>query len=285
MLGRAKFTKDYLSQFEEQGFAVVRGVFGPTDIAELSAACDRVEAEGLKHDTSFRHKNLFYRIGQDAKLGKVLRMAQWPSYEEAVLERFRRDPRLLEILSPLLGTDLKQIINQVHWKHGGAEKAEFGYHQDIRFRRPRAAYRNTRRSYLQTGIAIDPQNADNGALRLYPGSHRLGELQLGGRGPVMESSLTDQDLLSHGLDPKNIVTLELEPGDVAFWGLYTIHGSGPNHSGRDLRRFYLNSYVRAEDCDRGEWTFRGGEPCPLGDAVLVHYEELYSRPEPHYLSS
>src|SRR3546814_9544925 len=41
------------------------------------------------------------------------------------------DPRLLEILAPLLGGDLKQIINQLHWKPPGA-RAEFGFHQDSR---------------------------------------------------------------------------------------------------------------------------------------------------------
>ena len=76
---------------------------------------------------------------------------------------------------------------------------------------------------------------------------------------------------------------QLEPGDVALWNLFTVHGSGPNSSDLD-RRFYLNGYVRAEDCDRGEWAFRDGEPCSLGEPVLVHYEELHSRPEPHFLA-
>jgi len=84
------------------------------------------------------------------------------------------------------------------------------------------------------------------------------------------------------LDPARLVDLELEPGDVAFWNVYTIHGSGPNRSAVD-RRFYLNGYVRAEDCDRGEWAFREGAPMPLGAPLLVHYDELFSRPEPHYL--
>jgi hypothetical protein len=41
--------------------------------------------------------------------------------------------------------------------------------------------------------------------------------------------------------------------------------------------------VIAENCDRGEWAFRDGEPCALGEPVLVHYDELYERPEPHYV--
>src|SRR3546814_3446853 len=63
------------------------------------------------------------------------------AWNDPALERVRRDPRLLEILAPLLGGDLKQIINQLHWKPPGA-RAEFGFHQDSRSRRPRGAYRD-----------------------------------------------------------------------------------------------------------------------------------------------
>jgi hypothetical protein len=94
--------------------------------------------------------------------------------------------------------------------------------------------------------------------------------------------MAEERLAAAGLDPARLVDLELDPGDVALWNVYTIHGSGPNRSAGD-RRFYLNGYVRAADCDRGEWAFRDGAPCPLGRPVLVHYEDLDARPEPHYL--
>jgi hypothetical protein len=61
-----------------------------------------------------------------------------------------------------------------------------------------------------------------------------------------------------------------------------VHGSGPNDSALD-RRLYINGYVKAENCDRGEWTFRHGKPVPLGAPVLVHFEDLYAKPEPHYV--
>ena len=39
----------------------------------------------------------------------------------------------------------------------------------------------------------------------------------------------------------------------------------------------------AADCDRGEWAFRDGKPCTLGEPVLVHYDALYKRPYPHFV--
>ena len=272
----------HVAEFREHGFAVVRGVFAADEIRAMADAFERIYADGLAHRANYRHGNVYFRIAEDDVLGRIVRMVQWPSYFDAVLDRFRRDARMLEILRPLIGGDLKQIINQMHWKVPGAGSAEFGYHQDIRFRRPRNAYRHPDTSYVQTGIAIDPHRRGNGAMRLYPGSHKLGELGFETVGRIMDRSMDAGDLVQLGLDPGRLVDLELEPGDVALWHLYLVHGSGPNRGG-DARRFYLNGYVTAENCDRGEWTFRAGKSCPLGKPVLVHYDDLHRRPEPHYV--
>ena len=273
---------DAVAHYGNEGYAVLRGMFDAAEIAAIGEAFDRHWREGMTHRASFRHGNLFYRLGQDARLGRVLRMVQWPSYADARLEQVRRDPRWLAVLEPLIGRDIKQIINQLHWKPPGGAGAEFAFHQDARFRRPREAFRNLATSYVQTGIAVDRHRAANGALQIYPGSHRFGAMELAGPGPVVDQALAEARLSAAGLDPKKLVTLELDPGDVALWNVYTIHGSGPNHTESD-RRFYLNGYVRAADCDRGEWAFRDGVPCPLGEPVLVHYDALHDRPEPHYV--
>ena len=118
-------------------------------------------------------------------------------------------------------------------------------------------------------------------MTVLPGSHRLGELCLAG-GPVMDRALCDEDLEALGIDPAEKVDLLLEPGDLAIWHLHLVHGSGPNVSAGD-RRFYINGYVMADNCERGEWAFRQGAPCPLGEPVLVHYDELYTRPGPFYV--
>ena len=274
----------YVKQYDEFGYAIVRGVFSPDEVEEMAHAFDRVYAEGLVLGKSFRHGNTYFHIADDANLGPIVRMVQWPSYFNKVLDRYRRDPRMLEIVAPIIGTNLKQIINQMHWKPPGAAMVEFGYHQDSCFRRPRDAYRDMAVSYLQTGIAIDPHTVGNGAVTIYPGSHRMGEVKFPAQGRVMHSAASDRSLESIGLDPAGLVTVEMEPGDVAFWGLNTIHGSGPNVSNID-RRLYINGYVIAENCDRGEWTFRDGQPVELGDPVLVHYEDLHDDPFPHFVDA
>ena len=271
-----------LAQYRSQGYAVLPAVFNPAEVAALAARFERHWAMGMAYRTSFRHGNLLYRLGQDPKLGKIVRLVQWPCYGDPVLEQFRRDPRVLEVLEPLLGRDIKQIINQLHWKPPDAAAADFAFHQDVRFRRPREAYRNLAVSYVQSGIAIDRHTRENGCMRVLPGSHLRGELAIPTPAQVLAGPPTDEALRAAGLDPTRLLDLELQPGDLTIWSVFLVHGSGPNVTQGD-RRFYINGYVRAADCDRGEWTFREGQPIGVNVPSLVHYEDLLDHPEPHYV--
>jgi ectoine hydroxylase-related dioxygenase (phytanoyl-CoA dioxygenase family) len=198
-----------------------------------------------------------------------------------VLDRLRLDTRIARLLEPLIGPSLKQIINQVHWKAPGA-LGDFAWHQDSRSRRPGSAYRNLATSYVQTGLAIDPHGPQSGGMRFIAGSHRRGDLGMDCSKKALGTPLQDEALAAVGLSSADAIDLVLEPGDFALWSPYLVHGSGSNRSDH-RRRFCINGYVRAADCDRGEWAFRNGQPVPLGPRpALVHYEELYERPEPHY---
>ena len=272
-----------IDDYREHGYAVASSVFGTAEIAEIAAEFDRFEAEGLKHPRTFRHQNMLYLIRDDPRAGRWLHFMQWPAYVSDVLQDYRVHVRLLEIVEPLIGNNLKQIINQLSWKPPGSGQAVFAYHQDCRFRRPSSAYRSLASSYVQTGIAIDPHRPENGCMKVYPGSHRLGDLKLNVERGVSEAQYDEECLRKHDLNPERLVDLILEPGDVALWGPYTIHGSGLNRSAMN-RRFYLNGYVIAQNCDRGEWAFRDGRPCRLEEPVLVQYDDLMTRPEPHYVS-
>jgi ectoine hydroxylase-related dioxygenase (phytanoyl-CoA dioxygenase family) len=274
---------DHIEAFQTQGYAVLRRVFDAAEVAAIAAAFDRIWAEALAKGRSWRDRNLFYNVAHDDAFGPIVRYTQWPSWVNPTLEAVRRDPRIRDMLAPLIGDDLKQIINQLHWKPPGAAMAEFGFHQDSRSRRPREAYRDLAGSYIQTGIAVDPHRSENGAMVVCPGSHKLGELPFDPSIRSMEVAMDTADLEKMGVNPTHTVVLEMEPGDVALWHVHTLHGSGPNVSAID-RRFYINGYVTAANCDRGEWAFRNGAPCPLsGEPALVHYEGLRENPGPMFV--
>ena len=166
-----------LTHYWRDGYAIVRGFFSPDEVCEIAAAADQLHSEGVKYRRSFRHGNLFYNIAKGPSGEPLVRMVQWPSYHQALLNRVRLDQRYARVLGPLIGGDLKQIINQVHWKAPGS-LGDFAWHQDSKSRRPASAYRNLATSYVQTGLAIDPHNSDSGGLRFIPGSHLRGDLYM-----------------------------------------------------------------------------------------------------------
>ena len=267
--------------WRRDGYAIVRGFFTPEEVAAIGADMDRVHAEGMAHGRSFRHGNLFYKIAQSAD-GPIVQMVQWPAYHRPVLDAVRLDPRFADLLAPLIGPNAKQIINQLHWKAPGAV-GDFAWHQDSRFRQPAECYRNLGTSYVQTGLAIDPHRPESGGMSFVPKSHVYGDLDLDTDSEVLGNTMRDTALEQVGLSAADAIQLDLAPGDLAMWNPYLVHGSGTNCADHQ-RRFYINGYVRAEDCDRGEWAFRDGRPVPLGpEPAMVHYEALRERGEPHYV--
>jgi ectoine hydroxylase-related dioxygenase (phytanoyl-CoA dioxygenase family) len=271
-----------LAHYWRDGYAIVRGFFSRDETAELAEALDQLYDEGAAHGRCFRHGNLFYNVAREHGGGEPLvRMVQWPSYHQPVLNSVRVDARFSRLLEPLIGRDLKQIINQVHWKALGS-LGDFAWHQDSRFRRPASAYRNLATSYVQTGLAVDPHTPASGCMRFIPRSHLRGNLDMNQSKRVLGTAMIDAVLEQVGLSNEDALDLLLEPGDLALWSPYLVHGSGTNQSDHK-RRLYINGYVRARDCDRGEWAFRNGEPVAFGPApALVHYEDLYERSGPHY---
>jgi ectoine hydroxylase-related dioxygenase (phytanoyl-CoA dioxygenase family) len=271
---------EHVAAFLSDGYAIVRNFFSDDEIAQIAAATDQLYDEGRVHGRSFRHGNLFYNVADADE--PLVRMVQWPSYHQKLLDRVRLDRRFVTLLRPLIGGDLKQIINQVHWKAPGSV-GEFAWHQDSRSRRPASAYRNLADSYVQTGLAVDPHNPESGGMRFIPKSHLKGDLGMDCSRKALGTPLLDKALEDVGLSAADAMDLVLQPGDLAIWSPYLVHGSGINSSSHK-RRFFINGYVRAVDCDRGEWAFRAGQPVPLGPIpALVHYEELRERPGPHYV--
>jgi ectoine hydroxylase-related dioxygenase (phytanoyl-CoA dioxygenase family) len=279
--------QDIVEQLKTQGYAIVRGFLTSAETAEIAAETDRMYAEGLRHHATYRDKNLLFEILNDPKAGRrVVLQAHWTAWISPLLERMRRSEQYRAVLEPFLGPDIRQITHQLHWKPPGAKYTFYRFHQDARFREGSTKDSDHLQSTVTTGLAIDRQTVENGALRIIPKSHRLGYLGLSDDGPIMVGETQDEELRRAGLDPGAIVTCEMQPGDLLLWTLFTVHGSAPNVSDYD-RRFMINSYVRARDSGgRGEWAFREGVSTPLGaEPEICKYEQLRERPGPFYIES
>ena len=262
--------------YERDGYAVVRGVFNSAEVAEMKSRFDAWREEMLeKHHATFVKGNhrVWVTEGGEGGVGttkRVLRGVQWPSYSDPVLDSYRTDPRMFAIVSALIGPDVKQIINQMHWKMPGS-KTSWRHHQDVRARKPDDAFRELWSSYINTGIALERFNDETGAMSVMPKSHAskidLGleqisdEMGLDNHTPTLEE---EREFMKRvGFNHADFRTLELAPGDLGIWHPFAIHGGGINTSSDCFRSFYITGYVTAQNCDRGHLVWRGGVTYPL----------------------
>lgn len=272
-------------QFHELGYAIIPGFIGPEEVERLQAETRRVYAEGLTHHATYRHGNLAFEILPESDFDqRYMIQVYWMAWMSPYFEAFRRHENYLAVLEPILGRNIKQVAQQIHWKPPGAGLTGYRFHQDLRFREDQTDYSDIVGSTVTTGLAIDPSTPENGCLRVVPKAHKRGYLGLSdeGHGQIMLGLTDDDELRRVGLDPDDVVDLVLEPGDLAIWGLLTPHGSLPNNSGQD-RAFALSSYVKAENSGRGEWAFKDGTGVPLGpEPKLCKNEKLFDEPGPLY---
>jgi len=281
--GLRRFTVDepaaIAESFWQRGYAIIGQVFDTAEVTKLKKAVDRAKQRGLEVGRSFRHGNQGYWIDDDPGVGVHVLGMQWPSYDDSDLERLRRDPRMLTILEPLIGRNIRQIVNQLHWKTPGSLFA-VDFHRDRVNRKPPEAYRALATSYVQTATAIDPMTGENGGLLIAPGSHlRTPRVPHPGNGNFVAGELSRTYLENEGYCDADLVEIRAQPGDVVIWHVDTIHGSEMNGSEQD-RCLYINGYVDARQCMRGHWAFIQGQGIPLPPIdvpVLIHRDDIFDR--------
>jgi ectoine hydroxylase-related dioxygenase (phytanoyl-CoA dioxygenase family) len=225
-----------LADFERDGFLVVRGVFDRDEVERMKAAFERLEARAQGLDGKVMKDGSQFVCETTPDGSTRIHRIVWCGASEPILLEYGRDKRLLSLVSQLTdSTQFDQLINQAHFKFPG-DDVTFEWHQDSIHRRYGTDLWTDvdgRGSFIETTTAIDPMTEDNGPLQFIPGSHKRGHI---------EPDADTGELPADAYDPKRAVTLTMDPGDVALFGPFTIHGSGPNDS-ESPRRLFLNGYA------------------------------------------
>lgn len=133
-------------------------------------------------------------------------------------------------------------------------------------------------------VALSDSTAENGAMRVIPGSHKLDQVP-------HRDTFRPENLLSRGqeimveVDDAQARMLELKAGEMSLHHVRLIHGSDPNPS--DLRRIgfairYIPTYVRqaagshdSATLVRGVDTFHNFEPEQVPDADMSEAAQAY----------
>jgi ectoine hydroxylase-related dioxygenase (phytanoyl-CoA dioxygenase family) len=266
-------SKGEIAEFWEQGFVALRGRFGER-ARSLRSELDRVlgslEGQSGHQGRRFGPSGL----ASSHRFGGLMRV-------NATFADYARDPRIMDIVEPLLGkaSAFRDVVLSKPAGSGGTLAA----HQDL------AYWDIDHDRVLTTWLAMSPAHSESGALWLIPGSHRrafehrtviggrplphavtrglralvsltgtgdnprdsrerrwarLKEMTLEGitrRWPAL-AGLGDLQVLDHDLPGVERVLIEADPGDLILFHGRTIHGSLANRL--EIRRdAYLVTYV------------------------------------------
>ena len=132
-------------------------------------------------------------------------------YHDAAFTRAASNPRLVEVLTRVIGPDV-QLHHTKMLVKPPEQGAPFPMHQDYPY------FPHARHSVVAASVHLDDTNEENGCLRVIAGSHKQGPLEAHGPSNTLEVPLEDGE------------PLPARAGDVLFFSYLTIHGSGVNAS-------------------------------------------------------
>jgi len=214
--------------FQTNGYYLAKGVFNREEIKVLEQDFDHIVDQLTRSGEDI---NALWKGEQTKKLdaGKtvIFHTHNVQIFSAAWLRAFLHQ-RFLDAAQEFLGPDI--ILHHSKLFQKPPEKgAPFPMHQDW-------PYFPTVEDTMIAGIIHVSEATDEmGCLRVYPGTHKLGRVQ--GTSGETDSAFLD------GYPLEDATPLVAEPGDVAFFHYFTLHGSKPNYSPKTRKTVLVQMYA------------------------------------------
>ncbi|HLQ32297.1 MAG TPA: phytanoyl-CoA dioxygenase family protein [Chloroflexota bacterium] len=238
-LDRTSLAQSELAAFERDGYAIVRGLFTTGEIDELIETFNALHARGAI-------PGCFEAIPEAEDPLDVYPRMMHPHRISQVAMHYMLHPKLEPILYALLNEPPIAAQSMFYWKPPSARGQAL--HQDNYYLRVSPG------TCLAAWLALDRADRENGGLFVAPGSHKL-ELFCPEEADLSVSFAGEYVPLPKGLAE---VPVDLDPGDVLFFGGSLIHGSQPNRKSDRFRRSFICHYIG-----------------PSAEEVSPYYKPLY----------
>ena len=235
--------------FGETGYLAREAVLAPDELDQLRAVVEEVSlrvttratrrgagpegAMGDGHRIQFSSRTAIQWEWADGS--DQIRLLEPAEHLHPRIDALFADERLLGPVRAELGETVSPFTSKVNFKRA-REGSEFPWHQDFPYWY--VAVGNDAQDVVTAIVFLDDATADNGALRVIPGSHRRGPARRDPDDPTRY--LAD----ASALDCESAVVLELPAGSVLWFGAFLVHCSAPNRTSSH-RRALLPSWQPA----------------------------------------
>ena len=221
-----------VAQYRDEGYVVVPGLLDSATLTELRTVTNRVveTARGLEAHTDI----LDLEASHTPDAPRVRRVKR-PHLAHPFYRELAAHAGIMAALEPLIGANIRlRAGGKINMK-SASYGAPVEWHQDWAF------YPHTNQDVLAVGILLDDMHADNGPLRVLPGSHR---------GPVYDHHSDGAfcgaiDVDKAHLDVTDARELRAAAGAVSIHHARLVHGSALNTSNRQ-RRVLFYEYAAAD---------------------------------------
>jgi ectoine hydroxylase-related dioxygenase (phytanoyl-CoA dioxygenase family) len=176
-------------------------------------------------------------------------------YDDPFWVRLVADERLLDLVEPILGPNIALFASHYICKPGD-DGMPVAWHQD-------GSYWPLEPMEVVTAwLAVDDSTAENGCMRVIPGSHK---------GSILEhKTVEERAVLPEGVevspeDECRAVDLEIPAGGVSLHHPFLVHGSNPNLSPKrrcGLTIRYIPATTRITDGKKRKTFLLRGEAVP-----------------------
>ncbi|MDG1149671.1 MAG: phytanoyl-CoA dioxygenase family protein [Akkermansiaceae bacterium] len=204
-------TEEQLSDYDRDGYIVVRNLFSKDEIDSLGHAA-RSDNEMDKSSTQ-----------RDDGEGNAVRLALWNHPGDGIYGMFARCRKMVDRVEEILKDEAyhyhsKMILKDA--KVGGA----WAWHQDYGY-----WYQNGVLSpnLCSVMIAVDQATTENGCMQVIKGSHKLGRINhiLSG-----DQAGADMERVEEAKKRLDLVHVTMDQGDALFFHSNTLHASDANES-------------------------------------------------------
>lgn len=233
--------------WQEDGFFRRQSVFSESELGPLREAAEAVarRADRLAASSDDRYLIDGNEYVEAPRLGpgstvqmehhlgsQTIRVIEPVHPLHPVFERLVDDPRLVEPIRELVGTESVAIFTDKMNLKRARVGSGFDWHQDSPYWGHFCDHLDQLPNVL---VALDDADEENGCFRVIRGSHRKGCL------PGREGDGTLGPLFTHPdhFDPQEQVALSVPAGSLVFFSPHAVHGSEPNSSDRARRALVL----------------------------------------------
>ena len=199
--------QDAVQTYAEQGFLSPLDLFSESEIEHFRACFDELED---------REGREMCEIGLQAR-----------HLDEEFIWQMATDARILDAMQQLMGEDIMLLSTHFFCKYPDPGATKFvAWHQDV-------TYWGLQPPEAQTvWVAVDDSDAENGCMRVIPGSHKHGIATHGKSVKVGNLLSINQEIPDELVDTSQAFDLELKAGQISIHDGQLYHASNPNISDR-----------------------------------------------------